>query len=173
MKTVLLTLPLSLFTTSHAHAQIVEMVLDAMFTVAILVVLLVASISLERGALFDLGNGDVTAFTIGTFYATYAHTYPVCVGEDPSNQIRGSLAMLYLALFVLSLSTQVSIRSCRYEMRLRQKTVQEASININTNKTLREIEEGVQADASRGKRALVKSRDDDFDDDDDVEEVRL
>lgn len=149
------------------------MILDCLFTLAILVVLLIASISLERGALFDLGNGDVTAFTIGTFYATYAHTYPVCVGEDPSNKIRGALAMLYLALFVLSLSTQVSIRSFRYEMKLRQKTIQEATINMNANKTLREIEEGVQADAGRGARTLVKSRDDDFDDEDDVEEVRL
>ena len=80
--------------------------------------------------------------------------------------------MMYMALFVLALATQVSIRSFRYEMRLRQKTIQEATINFNNNKSMREIEEGVQADAERGKRSLVKNRDD-FDDDDDVEEVKL
>ena len=31
----------------------------------------------------------------------------------------------------------------------------------------------VQADVERGTRTLVKSRDDDYDDDDDVEEVKL
>ena len=59
------------------YIKIVEMFLDIIFTVGILVVCLVASISLERGALFDLGSGDITYFTIGTFYSTYGHTYPV------------------------------------------------------------------------------------------------
>ena len=134
---------------------------------------------------------------------------------------------------------QVSIRSFRYEMRLRQKTIQEASIQMNNKKSLREIEGerppgvhhihspydtslhlypftcvsllctahyrlyhhpsnlcisrnatialtlslplsialchtgDVQADVERGTRTLVKSRDDDYDDDDDVEEVKL
>ena len=96
------------------------------------------------------------------------------MGEDPSNKIRGALAMMYLALFVLALSTQVSIRSFRYEMRLRQKTIQEASIQLNNKKSLREIEGDVQADVERGTRTLVKSHCDDDDyDDDDVEEVKL
>lgn len=155
------------------YVKIVEMVLDIMFLLAILVICLIASIALERGAMFDLGNGDITFFTIGTFYSTYGHTYPVCVGDDPSSKIRGALATMYMALFVLALATQVSIRSFRYEMRLRLKTIQEASINLNSTRSMREIEEGVQADAERGKRSLVKNRDDDFDDDDDVEEVRL
>jgi hypothetical protein len=155
------------------YVKIVEMVLDVGFLLAILVVCLIASISLERGAIFDLGSGDITFFTIGTFYSTYGHTYPVCVGDDPSSKIRGALGMMYMALFTLAVATQVSIRSFRYEMRLRQKTAQEAAINFNNKKSMREIEEGVQADAERGKRSLVKSRDDDFDDEDDVEEVKL
>ena len=108
-------------------------------------------------------------------------------------------------------------------MRLRQKTIQEASIQLNNKKSLREIEGAarrppwpsyntlflrhslfsfllpllhtapnpapypydylsvalllragdVQADVERGSRTLVKSRDDDYDEDDDVEEVKL
>jgi hypothetical protein len=37
--------------------------------------------------------------------------------------------MCYLSLFTLVMCSQVSIRSFRYEMRLREKTAQQAAIN--------------------------------------------
>eukprot|EP00596_Hydrurales_sp_CCMP1899_P006877 CAMPEP_0119035080 /NCGR_PEP_ID=MMETSP1177-20130426/2050_1 /TAXON_ID=2985 /ORGANISM="Ochromonas sp, Strain CCMP1899" /LENGTH=400 /DNA_ID=CAMNT_0006992977 /DNA_START=112 /DNA_END=1314 /DNA_ORIENTATION=+ len=145
----------------------IEMVMDIMFVIFVFVVCIIASIVLERGARFDLGNGDITYYTVGTFFSTYAHTYPVCVNEDPSPKIRAALAMAYITLFILVLCSQVSFRSFRYELRLREKTTQQLSINVGKAKSRREIEHAVVHDEERGARSLVSTRDDD------VEEVVL
>lgn len=141
------------------------------FVLLLLIVCIMASIVLERGSRFDLGNGDITYFTISTFYNTFNHKNPVCVEEDSSQKIRASLSMAYLALFVLVLCSQISYRSFRYELRLREKTRQQEAINIGPSKSRREVQQGIEADETRGARSLIPNRE--IDGDDDIEQITL
>jgi hypothetical protein len=54
--------------------KMIEMIMDILFVILVFVVCVIASIVLERGARFDLGNGDITYYTVGTFFSTYART---------------------------------------------------------------------------------------------------
>ena len=92
-------------------SKMIEVILDATLTVFTLMVCLTSSIILERGQRFDMGDGSIIYYTIGTFYETFQKTSPLCVDQSPASKIRGGLAMLYLCLFSLVLTLQVSVRS--------------------------------------------------------------
>ena len=158
----------SVYSFFKTFARLIEAALDVVFFLLICTSVIISSIVLERGVRFDLGEGYVAYFTVGTFFSTYSRTYPVCVDEDPSAKIRAALAMMYLALFLLAISTQLSVRAFRYEMRLRERTNQEAALTYG-KKSRGEIEQGIRADEVRGARSLVAAEECE----DDIEEVTL
>eukprot|EP00605_Chrysophyceae_sp_TOSAG23-4_P001401 GSChrysophyteH1.ASY1.ANO1.1523.1 assembled CDS len=97
----------------HEHSKILEWYADFTLLVLTLMICIICSIDIERGALFTLGEGQPYEngqwFTLATFHLTFAATSPPCVGEsDPSSFIRASLGMLYISAFFQTLSMKIS-----------------------------------------------------------------
>lgn len=82
-----------------------------------------------------MGDGSIIYYTIGTFYETFGKTTPLCVEKNPASKIRGGLAMLYLCLFSLVLTLQVSVRSYIHESKSKADTPSDAR-NISQTHTL-------------------------------------
>ena len=97
------------------HSKFIELFIDATLLTFLLIVVLIASIILERGQRFEFPTSPSTVwYTVGTWYKTFSHTSPQCVpDEDPAQKIRASLAMLYLTALVLVFTLQVSYKSFR------------------------------------------------------------
>ena len=116
-------------------SKMIEVILDVTLTVFTLLVCLSSSIILERGRRFDMGDGSIIYYTIGTFYETFEKTSPLCVNQSPTSKIRGGLAMLYLCLFSLVMTVQVSLRSYIHESKTKTDTPNDAR-NISQTHTL-------------------------------------
>eukprot|EP01034_Spumella_vulgaris_P022049 gene22049-28144_t len=108
-----------------AFSTFTEMFLDALLLFMAAITCVAASIILERSSQFTYVIGSSsnaptkTWFTIGSFYATFTNTSPVCVDEyhDPGAKIRASLAMMYLTLFFLALCLIVSATAFQKELK--------------------------------------------------------
>lgn len=141
-----------------ARSKAIEAMADLALLAFNLIVVVIASILVERGSKFGFGVGVEVWYTIGTFYLTFEHSVPQCVGDsDPSSRIRGSLAMSYICLFFQVLTAMVSIRSFLKESRLRSSSLPLSPSDL--------------ADSQGVKRSLVRNADPE--EDDGVVEVSL
>lgn len=95
----------------------IEVIMDGALTIFTFLVCIIASIIIERGSRFDMGDGSIIYYSLGTFYDTFSNTSPKCVIHIPTHSIRAGLAMLYLCLFCLVLTLQVSVRGYIKETR--------------------------------------------------------
>lgn len=113
-------------------SRFLEMLSDIVITTAAMTATILASVVLERGVRFDFRDGNVTYYTLETFSTTFQQTYPVCVDEDPTPKIRASLAMLYLAIFIMIYTTQITIRKFRAQWNSRLNTSGVKSFRLST-----------------------------------------
>jgi hypothetical protein len=97
-------------------SKYIEAIVDAALLFMLGLTCLICSITIDRGARFDF-SGTVQYYTISTFYNTFSHTIPACVDDSSTgDKIRASLAMCYLALFFMSLTLIVSVKSLKMKL---------------------------------------------------------
>ena len=97
----------------YSHSKQTEWVCDVTLLTLTLLISIICSIDVERGAKFTFGTTAPYSFpqwyTLGTFHLTFGATSPPCVtGGDPSDYIRAGLAMMYISSFFQALSIKIS-----------------------------------------------------------------
>ena len=93
----------------HDHSKHVEWSIDGILLILTLIICIIASIDVERGAEFTFGSDPPQWYTLGTFHDTFNSVNPSCVDDsDPSDFIRAGLAFLYLSAFVQVLMLKIS-----------------------------------------------------------------
>ena len=116
-------------------SKMIEVILDASLTIFAFLACIIASIIVERGSRFDMGDGSIIYYTLGTFYETFAKTSPKCVDDSPTEKIRAGLAMLYICLFCLVLTLQVSARGYIKESRVKLNSTEGGDARNLTSQT--------------------------------------
>jgi hypothetical protein len=93
----------------HTHSKHVEWSVDGLLLALTLIICIICSMNVDRGAQFQFGNNPPQWYTLGTFHETFTSINPSCVTDkDPSDFIRAGLALLYISAFVQVLMLKVS-----------------------------------------------------------------
>ena len=111
----------------HANGKAIELGLDTVMLVVGLLCGVFASISMDSARRFYFINeGTVQYYTLTTFYTTFSHSSGCMDGKrNPADIVKCGLALVYLALFFLSLSFRTSYSAWKKVRKARQLALSE------------------------------------------------